>query len=311
MDLKAKVILTGMVGSHSYGLNTADSDEDYMSVVIPDLDFYCGLRNWGDSGNMRIASESPKVEHNYYELRKFLGQCHSMNPNFIPLLWLEPQFYKVITPEGQMLLDNRHIFNSKRIYHTFVGFAHKQLHKMGGVFNDKEEEEQALRDGFSKFNERATSEIRDIRKDRESGQEHDSGYLNALISLRKHSQEEMKRIKIGPITGRLGAARKKIREQYGFDTKFAYHIIRSMNMCIEFLHDPSCGLKVYRKGIDAEFLYSIREGKLTQEEVKSLADELFIKAKDVLSKSSLPDQADENKVHDLAMTIMRMNHGIS
>jgi hypothetical protein len=36
-----------------------------------------------------------------------------------------------ITRVGQMVVDNRHVFLSKKCYHTFRGYAHSQKAKMG------------------------------------------------------------------------------------------------------------------------------------------------------------------------------------
>jgi hypothetical protein len=326
-DEKDTTILTGVIGSHSYGTATPTSDFDYMSIVIASPDVYLGLDNWGNAGTKDDVYEDPVkglVEHRYFELKKFMGLLENMNPNAIPLLWLDPQHYEVMTPQGELLLKNRNIFNSKNVCHTFSGYAHAQLQKMGGVFNDAEEPNKLLKAGHQRFQEWADDQIkfqRDVRDKKISIYdmtapelvscihvygpiEYDEGYLNALIALRSHSKEESKRIKDGPITGRMGAKRKALREQYGFDTKFLFHCIRLMKMCVEFLRQPEEGLKVYRKGIDADFLYSIRTGALSQEDGKKLADDLFAEAKEALKTSPLPDEPDHEAIHNLTMKLI-------
>lgn len=311
-----RIILTGTIGSHSYGTATPSSDYDYMSVVVPPPSVYIGLDNWGTSGTKEDGFDDPVkglVEHKYYELKKFMGMCAGMNPNAIPLLWLDPQHYEVMTPEGAMFVQNRKIFNSKKAYQTFSGYAHGQLQKMGGVFNDNEEPNKILRAGHLKFQKWAGEEITVQRLIRDAvastGPGYDPEWLAAMIALKTHSQEEVKRIKDGPITGRMGAKRKELREQYGFDTKFAFHTIRLMRMCCEFLRAPEEGLKVYRKGLDAEFLYSIRVGALSQEEIKRLSDELFAEAKELVAKTDLPDEPDHVAINNLTMDIIRQTMG--
>jgi hypothetical protein len=196
---------------------------------------------------------------------------------------------------------------------------------MGGVFNDNEEPNKLLKKGHQRFQEWASKEIEFQRACRDQdahftaethpgipyrNDNYDEGYLNALLALRAHSKEEDKRIKDGPITGRMGKKRKELRAQYGYDVKFAFHTIRLMRMCNEFLSHPEEGLKVYRKGIDADFLYSIRTGAFTQEEIKSMADELFGKAKELVKTSPLPDEPDNEAIHRLTMDILRVSmHG--
>jgi hypothetical protein len=312
---KDTVILTGTIGSHSYGTATPTSDYDYMSVVIASPDVYLGLDGWGTAGTKDDVYEDPEkglVEHRYFEIKKFVGMCEGMNPNAVPLLWLDPMHYEVLTPAGQLLVKNRALFNSKKAYHTFSGYAHGQLQKMGGVFNDNEEPNKLLKKGHEKFQKWADEEITILRMTRDAikagnstSDAYDEGYLNALIALRTHAKEECKRIKDGPITGRMGAKRKALREQYGYDTKFAFHTIRLMRMCVEFLTHPNEGIKVYRKGIDADFLYSIRTGTFSQEEVKKMADDLFAEAKEAVKTSPLPDEPDHEAIHNLTMDLIR------
>jgi uncharacterized protein len=312
---KDTVILTGTIGSHSYGTATPTSDYDYMSVVIAEPAVYLGNANWGSAGTKDDVYEDPVkglVEHRYFEVKKFIGMCAGMNPNATPLLWLDPMHYEVMTPAGQLLVKNRAIFNSKKAYHTFSGYAHGQLQKMGGVFNDNEEPNKLLKKGHERFQEWASQEIdrqRYLRDHPETAHLEDTkyseGYLNALIALRAHAKEECKRIKDGPITGRMGAKRKALREEYGYDTKFAFHTIRLMKMCVEFLTHPEEGIKVYRKGIDAEFLYSIRVGTFSQEDVKKMADDLFAEAKEAVKTSPLPEEPDTEAINDLTMDLVR------
>lgn len=323
------IILTGTVGSHSYGTATPTSDYDYMSCVIPAEEVYLGMKSWGNSGTKDTGYDDPVkgfVEHKYFELKKFISMCAGMNPNVMPLLWLRDDCYDVVTPEGMMLLENRTLFNSKKAYHTFSGYAHGQLQKMGGVFNDNEEPNKLLKRGHEQFQNWADCQIkleREMRDGRfvpDNGpgcqrcgvvfEEHkqclySEGHLNALIALRSHSKEECKRIKDGPITGRMGKKRKDLREQYGYDVKFAFHTIRLMRMCIEFLTHPEEGLKVYRRGIDADELYSIRTGSFSQERIKEWADELFAKAKEAVVTSPLPDEPDSERINSLCMDIMK------
>jgi uncharacterized protein (DUF1697 family) len=78
-----------------------------------------------------------------------------------------------------------------------------------------------------------------------------------------------------------------------------------MKMCVEFLTHPEEGVKVYRKPIDGDFLYSIREGAFKEEEIKTMADELFAEAKEALKSSPLPDNPDSEAIHNLTMDLIR------
>ncbi len=254
-------ILRGLSGSYSYGTATEESDVDLMSLVVAPPHFYYGLDGWGNSGTQQtqeLDSNDILVEHKFYEIKKAIGLFAGFNPNIISLLWLNE--YQYATYAGQLLVSKRTIFNSKNVYHTFVGFAYAQLCKMGGVFNDKEDENKLLKKGFEKELTLIEQNIRWHRSMKEYGSEsnirlfgfdpYDSGYLNAILKIKAFVGEEIKRIKDGPITGRMGAKRKELRDKYGYDTKFLFHTIRLMRMCIEFLEHPEEGLKVVKEAVE-------------------------------------------------------------
>jgi len=123
-------ILLGRVGSKAYGTDTPESDSDYMGVSIAKLDVYMGLDQWCNDGTKEFKREDDSFDSVVYELKKFLRLCLNFNPNVIPLLWIRPEDYIIIEPEGQLLIDNRHLFNSKRAYNTFMGYAQGQINRM-------------------------------------------------------------------------------------------------------------------------------------------------------------------------------------
>lgn len=311
-------ILSGLSGSHSYGTAIEESDIDIMSLVVAPSSFYFGLDNWGNSGTKEIQfidENGILNEHKFYEIKKAINLFSNFNPNIIGLLWLNK--YEHITSAGNLLVQNRTIFNSKKVYNTFVGYAYSQLQKMGGIFNDEEESNKLLKLGFQRILDYFESEIGFQRSCKEYGSiankrlfngfdPYDSGYLNATLKLKDHTREEIKRIKDGPITGRMGVKRKELRDKYGFDTKFLFHLVRLMRMCNEFLLHPEEGLKVDRTNIDADFLYSIRNGAFTQEQGKQMADDLFGEAEKLLKITDLPDDIDREKINNLSMDIIKM-----
>lgn len=128
-----KVILQSLMGSHSVGTAQADSDTDWMAVVLPSDDYYLGLKDWGSQGTKESHTEFPSgevVESTRYELRKFLRMCSNFNPNVIPMLYVNPSCYDVICPLGRWLVENRDMFTSTHCYHTFSGYAHNQFKRV-------------------------------------------------------------------------------------------------------------------------------------------------------------------------------------
>ena len=56
-----------------------------------------------------------------------LSNC---NPNTIEILGLKPEHYLYVSPVGQELLDNAHMFLSKKCVQSFGGYANSQLRRL-------------------------------------------------------------------------------------------------------------------------------------------------------------------------------------
>lgn len=121
---KDNIILRGVVGSHAYGYATADSDIDYMSVRVAPVETYLGLGR-GDNSTQRITDAEDETS---YELIKFVRMCCDFNANVIPLLFLKE--YEIMQPEGKWLVDNSHLFITRKAYPSLIGYAKAQRIKI-------------------------------------------------------------------------------------------------------------------------------------------------------------------------------------
>jgi hypothetical protein len=135
--LEPSLILLGRRGSEAHGTfipstdpNSID-DRDLMGVCIPPAPWTIGLRTWAHAE--AINNEWDVVLYGYH---KFVGLLCKQNPNVIGMLWLEPEDYLYITPEGQALVNNRMHFRARQpAYDAFIGYARAQLKAMqNGVF---------------------------------------------------------------------------------------------------------------------------------------------------------------------------------
>lgn len=242
--ISEKILIRGQVGSRAYGTSMPTSDTDYMEVVAASDQVYLSLDWFGSQGTVEHKEKDEDgqllSEQTSYELTKFMRMCQNFNPNVITVLWLP--HYEYVDPLGQLLIDHRHIFNSKKAIHSFVGFAFRQLTKMG-VDN--------------------------------------------------------------PATGRMGAARKHIRDTYGYDTKYMYHAVRLARMVEEYFNCDGQRLNVDRRGIDADELLAIRNGAWTYDQGKAEIERILAAAKEAAAASSLPEEPDKQAIRDLARVILR------
>lgn len=126
------IILAGYVGSVAHGtyvLNTDPhgiDDKDVMSVYVRDLSYYIGLGRGRDTREYKVR-EWDLVG---YEIRKYISLLLKSNPNVMSLLWLPERNYIAGSNLGWALKESRHIFVSKKAYHSFTGYAYGQLKRM-------------------------------------------------------------------------------------------------------------------------------------------------------------------------------------
>jgi uncharacterized protein len=134
LEVESRTILIGLAGSHGYGLNRPESDLDYRGVFIAPKNYYLGLgkveqkdTGWSiESGIFDFLDGQQDTV--IYELKKFIQLLAGANPNILELLWLKQ--YPVKTPVGEYLCQHRQMFLSKRVKHTYSGYAFAQIKKI-------------------------------------------------------------------------------------------------------------------------------------------------------------------------------------
>jgi len=129
--LPERTFLLGYVGSTAHGTKipktdpNAIDDIDIMGVAIADENVYLGLQKF-EQKEVKYKEWDSVV----YEVKKFFSLLLKQNPNVLGLLWLRPEDYIYKDFIGQMMIEYRNMFISKQAYHSFVGYAHGQLHRM-------------------------------------------------------------------------------------------------------------------------------------------------------------------------------------
>jgi len=116
------IILQGVVGSHAYGLNTENSDEDLLGIYVAPTEEILGLKKPRES----IVNTNPDIT--YHEVEKYLNLAQKCNPTILELLFLTE--YKVKTPEGLMLRELRKSFLSNIVRKSYGGYAISQIRRL-------------------------------------------------------------------------------------------------------------------------------------------------------------------------------------
>ena len=131
------LVMLGYRGSIAHGTylkpdnpNSVD-DKDIIGVFIAPLDHYFGAS--------LFASRFRKDHHEAmirewdavsYEFRKFVGLLANGNPNVMSMLWMNCGNFFFVKKPGTRLIENRHLFVTKRVFESFSGYARAQLEKM-------------------------------------------------------------------------------------------------------------------------------------------------------------------------------------
>jgi uncharacterized protein len=115
------VIYQCVTGSQAYGLSHSGSDVDRRGFYLPPADLHWSLAGVPE----QLESDDERV---YWEVGKFIRLALKANPNIIETLY-SPMVERC-TPAAKPLIDNRHIFLSKRIHQTYNSYAASQFKKL-------------------------------------------------------------------------------------------------------------------------------------------------------------------------------------
>ncbi|MGD1871873.1 MAG: DNA polymerase beta superfamily protein [Mastigocoleus sp.] len=133
IEVEERTIFVGLAGSHGYGLNRPDSDFDYRGAFIAPKRYYLGFdkveqkdSGWDEEGILSFLDGNQDTV--IYELRKLIQLLAGANPNVLELLWLKN--YPFLTEIGEHLINHRDLFLSKKVKHTYSGYAFAQIKKM-------------------------------------------------------------------------------------------------------------------------------------------------------------------------------------
>jgi predicted nucleotidyltransferase len=113
-------------GSHAYGTNVETSDEDFKGVAIPPKEYFLGPTKVFKQAELK----APDPDAVIYDIRKFFNLAASCNPNIIEVLHTDPSDHFIVDPIGEVILEHKDAFLSKKIKHTFLGYSVSQLKRI-------------------------------------------------------------------------------------------------------------------------------------------------------------------------------------
>ena len=307
-----KIILLGLGGSHAYGTNNESSDLDIRGIAVNSAENILS----GKDFEQVVDVETDTTIYSVNKIFKLLYDC---NPNTIEILGLKPEHYLHTSYAGDLLLQNKHLFLSKKAIHSFGGYANSQLRRLenkSARLTDQTHQEQNILNSINHasvmFSERYENVPPDGIKlyvDKTDREGYDSEIFCDIhldhYPLRDHKSmfSDMQAI----ISGykKMGKRNEKAIEHNKLG-KHMMHLVRLYLMAFDILENGE--IITYREK-DHDFLMDIRNGKYLDDdrqvlpEFYDIVDEYENKLNKLAKTTSLPETPDRKKIDKLLIEI--------
>ena len=312
--LGGRVMLLGVSGSYGYGTNRDGSDVDLRGVTLNLPSDILGLtefEQYEDTGTDTVI----------YSFNKLVTLLLNCNPNTIEILGLDEDQYLIRSALGQELLDNRHLFLSKRAAASFGHYADAQLRRLQNAIardsmSQPSREEHILRsvrhalEDFNRKNQVLKDNPAELFIDDAvtDGLETEI-FLKADFShypLRKYNELMNGLNSVVKEYDHVGKRNHKKDDNHL--NKHAMHLVRLFMMGIDILEEEE--IRTHRPEADLALLRSIRNGEYMKGgafipafyEIVSDYEKCFAEAE---KRSRLPDNPDMEAVGRFVESVNR------
>lgn len=311
-NLGKNIILLGYGGSYAYGTNNENSDIDIRGIAT------------NSKRNILTGRDFEQVvdvdtDTTIYSFDKIIQLLCSCNPNTIEILGLKPEHYIYLSPVGELLLENRHLFLSKRAIHSFGGYANAQLRRLESksarLVSQSQMEQYILRsiehasvDFKNRYLEMPDDSIK-LYIDKSPREDYDTEIF-CDINIKHYPLRDQKGMlnDMGTIIrqyAKMGKRNSKAIEK-GKLSKHMCHLIRLYLMAFDILEKGE--IITYREK-EHDLLMDIRNGKYLDDnrqpipEFYEIVDEYENKLDKLKDTTDLPDTPDMDKVMDLVENV--------
>lgn len=311
--LGENIILLGLGGSHAYGTNVEGSDLDIRGCALNSKSEILTNENFEQFVN-------EETDTTIYAFNKLITLLSNVNPNTIELLGLNENQYLHISPIGQELLNNKKMFLSKRVIHSFGGYATAQLRRLDNkaarLVGQAQREQHILNsinnasyDFKVKYFPLSENDNIKLYLDDAVNEELDKEiFMDVKLThypLRDYTSmwSEMKQIVRD--YGKIGSRNSKAIEHNKL-AKHMMHLVRLYLMAFDILEKGE--IITYREK-DHDFLMDIRNGKYLDEnrqptpEFFDIVDKYEKRLEYDKNNTDLPDAPDYKKIKEFSMSV--------
>jgi len=295
-----KTVVKMVFGSHLYGLNNADSDTDFKSIILPTKrDILLGRTKFSISestGDDDSKNDKDDVDMESYSFHKFIEMACKGDTSSIDMLHAPKSAILETSDTWEWLVKNRSMFYTKNMK-SYIGYVKKQAAKYG-IKGSKIEilEGILVHAGLGNFssgtrlgdildrlpiNDHAKIEVDDTNS---------SGSQRFYVICGRKFQDTIRveqfLTNLRKIYDSYGARAKAAKENKGIDWKAVSHALRAGYQARHIYTNGGFSYPLPETG----FLLDVKEGRLdyindVQPALDSLVDEVF----ELSNKSNYPD----------------------
>ena len=245
-------------------------------------------------------NDKDAIDRKLYELRNFMKLAMDNNPNILEIIFVPDKNIVEINEFGKELLSNAHLFPWKGCKQKFLGYAFSQKHKM----YIKRENISDLRVGYDFFFE----ELEKGLHTRLLGEYRGSGPFEwfdnhcRIGDVNFHVKMHIKDV-VSKLQNRIDkfGHRTQLVDDYGYDVKFASHLIRLMLEGKELLQTSRISFPLKEK----DLLREIRDGKYSLEEIIKMSEEYEKEIEDLVLTSKLPSKPRYDEIDKLLISMVK------
>ena len=139
MPADATLILLGEYGSSAHGVAVGTSDYDFIGIAVEPKRVTLGMDNYEHTvikdAAVGVATAADEEEGTIYALRKFVKLAEAGNTAMMSALYLPK--YTVLTPAGELFVQNRDLFLSRSVLKRFAGHLATERKRMKGELKEK------------------------------------------------------------------------------------------------------------------------------------------------------------------------------
>ena len=305
------ILMLSKFGSHLYGTNTPDSDEDYKGVYLPsesDMLLCRAKKTFNNkSENEGRKNTADDIDVELYSLQYFLELAKIGDTTAIDLLHSSGESLLMTSDLWDMLRQSRSMFYTKKMK-AFAGYAKKQSEK----YCIKAEKLKIAKDFVEFLNQYQDNDrlsyfwdklpITELSYHLQPNSNGVNQYMICSKILQSTMSVKYAREILNILIAEFGVRVKRTESNNGIDWKAVSHALRA---CCEVKEIYETGdLQFPLK--DHDFLFKVKKGELEFKSVNPILEELVEEINQLSENSKYPEEVNKEKVDSFALFLIKV-----